>query len=471
MGCVRSASCNLCADQLCNICSGFGQGSCTTCTENAQGAVCSCNADSILIKSLWKCLKCDNNYCEECAMREETYFNCNKCSKGYLFQGVCLDENPYGANRCSELPCLVINAEFETDFKGVYDVFRTCSGSDTFHFWNSPEACDPIPAKDRGLYFNGNQFLASDLIYFSHSFSIVSWINSYGEGVIFQKNDRIMVGSDFSAQITMFSPAGGVKEESIIQSIISGWCQFELALSFLNGIQTITIFLNGIQARKLSESEYLYRDVSSYLVIGKGGSNFYFKGFIYDFNLFIGTINDPSLYNGKSICAVGSERPCLSPCAFFEFYDDGCIACNDKCSNGCVRPKSCNLCSDILCIKCPSFSDGHCNECVANAQGSVCTCNIDSILIKNEIDWACEKCDNGYCKACDKREATYFDCKECENGYLINRVCLDQVPYGFEENKCLDSACLVINAEFEAEFSGIYDVFKTCGSSSSFNYW
>ena len=72
---------------------------------------------------------------------------------------------------------------FDKPFSGTYSLLKTGSSSQNYYFFNSPSIDDPIPSKNRGLYFLSSSTLTNMVpIYFPHTFSIAILVKPTGLG-------------------------------------------------------------------------------------------------------------------------------------------------------------------------------------------------------------------------------------------------------------------------------------------------
>lgn len=171
--CYVADNCNQCYDTKCSVCNSL-TATCTTCIGNAtpNNGVCNCNANAFWVVGTRTCVICDN-LCGGCVSAGA--FLCTLCpGANRLVTSVCLRSCPYGfASPCVSVSSQVINTNFDNLFLGAYGLFRTATSSTLYHFFNTPETIDPIPAKNRGLYFAGGDYLeTSSSVYFSLNFSL-----------------------------------------------------------------------------------------------------------------------------------------------------------------------------------------------------------------------------------------------------------------------------------------------------------
>ncbi|CAG9312389.1 unnamed protein product [Blepharisma stoltei] len=468
--CAVADHCNMCYKQRCATCN-EGDLSCATCIDNAHivDGDCQCNSNAYWAYSTRSCEKCDN-LCNVCS--GSANFLCTTCvSPNVLVSSVCLRACPYGFGSCTIVSMAVIEQNFANLFVGTYGIFRVGSNPSTFYFFNSPEADDPIPAKSRGLYFYGAQYLqTSSSIYISLNFSIGFWVwilsgsgdimaNSPGGKITISALGvmTIVLESRFEATATITTVA--------LNPSNSNWIYISFITSFSPSTITTTIvpYLNNSPKTPTTISQYIYRDgANNVIILGKSSSST-FLGYIYWFTLWNVAVSDFNTQYSDEICDPGEISNCLWTCPLSQWMNHATPTNCNSCSNGCVRSISCNVCDDPLCSQCTGFSGGLCTQCVSNASGasSTCTCNAGYVLSSD--GFSCLPCFSG-CSSCSSTQ--YYQCLTCDSThYLLNVLCDTQCPSGYSQNSGTNKCDLTNNLVIDLEF----DDYIVLGTLSGFN--
>ncbi|CAG9335196.1 unnamed protein product [Blepharisma stoltei] len=416
--CIRSSDCSICYLQDCAYCIGYAQSMCTGC---ATGMPTSC---------------CDV-YGSACT---QTWTN-TACNSGMiLIGGVCLYACPYGFGNCAAVSSAVINADFTGGFVGTYgSILVTATSSASYNYWNSPESSDPFPAKNRGLYFNSNQFLSGN-INLSNTWTMSMWVYPISGTLIGHSTDMLNIDSSGIISFYLEKWDGSAASYSATQSTTTNaWNYVSYSVGFANKITTVTPFLNKVAGTPKTVTNYVFRLPSGgKLYIGKGPTNF--KGFIAYFILWQVTISDFTFYyNINSL--TGGLVPTLWPCDYSHYYDgSACQSCLDSsCTNGCTRGTSCYICDDFLCARCSSFWAWACTLCIPNASGTPCSCNSGFYQPTNQA--LCSACYSG-CTHCTG--SYYHLCTSCISSYFLynSKLCLPDCPTGYTKNTATASCDL-----------------------------
>ncbi|CAG9335154.1 unnamed protein product [Blepharisma stoltei] len=453
-GCKNSDSCRLCETKECDTCTAFsGTGSCLTCITNAvdDGAGgCTCDTNAFWVSSSQSCEFCDI-FCSTCL--KTAFFECSACSGSYNLIGtVCFDGCPYGfgTSPCSPVSTPVIDISFDGNFQGAYGIFTTGTDPALFQFFNTPETADPVPAYKRGLFFDGNMYLAPSFTpQLSHSFSFGTWIYVINNGDWLQKiPDRLNYASTGSFSIRLENSARGLLPVTLsLASPLNTWKYLSVTSIYYLGSSTLTIYINGSPVSSLLISNRLFRDTStSSLIIGKSTTSG-FVGFIRSFQMWNTPISDFSSFI-NAVCGSGSA--CLWSCDLSHFYDGAnYISCN-SCSLGCVRANTCNICYDLLCSVCTGFDSGKCTQCVANASGAPGLCACNTGFVASTDGFSCVQCSTG-CQVCTG--PGYYQCTSCKNGYyFLNIQCLSECPWGYTQNS-VTHTCDFVSLTYSMSFS------------------
>ncbi|CAG9335172.1 unnamed protein product [Blepharisma stoltei] len=406
--CIRS-DCSICYSPDCSSCTGYSFATCSACTTGVLPLCC-------------------DHLATECTQT----WTSTLCNFGLPSAGVCLYGTPYGAWDCGGYYCFtVLTADFNTPFAGAYgSEFITGSSSSSYNYWNSPEASDPLPAKNRGLYFDSNRVLSGS-INLSNTWSIGIWAYVIS-GVLISAgsnklNFRTIGAIDFDLETW-----DGTKVSYTVSNplALKTWSYISCSVGFANKSTTITPYLNMIPGTALTVANSVFRfPDGGKLYIGSGLPKF--KGFISYFQLWGETITDFSTpYNLYGF--TGGVVSTLWPCEYSYYYDgSNCQPCLGSCTMGCTRGTSCYICDDILCAKCLSFLPNSCTLCISNASGPPCQCNPGFYQPANQA--LCSPC-HTKCASCVGSLDTL--CTSCNSGYFlyINKVCLLNCPTGYIEN-------------------------------------
>lgn len=99
---------------------------------------------------------------------------------------------------------LLLSIDFNVAFSGIYgSVFSAGTSSATYQHFNPPfEAVDPIPAKNRGLYFDAGTHLRGNFA-FSHTFTIGIWVYGISGDILGDLNGRLKVSSPGTITLTL----------------------------------------------------------------------------------------------------------------------------------------------------------------------------------------------------------------------------------------------------------------------------
>ncbi|CAG9335149.1 unnamed protein product [Blepharisma stoltei] len=403
--CRRGTDCGTCNTSDCSACSGYSLSLCSACfTGIAPG--------------------CCDTYGTTCT---QTWSNTGKS----LIGGVCLYACPYGFGNCAAVSSAVLTADFTGTFAGSYGTdLITATSSSSYNYWSSAESSDPFPAKNRGLYFNSNQYLAGS-INLSNTWSMSMWAYAISGTLVSHSSNKLTIDSSGSIIFYLEKWDASSGSWSATQTITSNtWSYVSYTVGFSNKITTVTPYLNNAAGTSTSITNFVFRLPSGgTLYLGKGSTNF--KGFIAHFMLWQVAINDFSAFSSIGTLTGGTVST-LWPCDYSEYYDGtNCASCLGTCTMGCTRGTSCYICDDFLCSQCTSFLSGTCTSCVTNAAGSPCTCNSGYYQPTNQA--VCSPCYNG-CTHCT--DSSYYSCTSCSSTYFLynSMICLMSCPSGYTEN-------------------------------------
>ncbi|CAG9335199.1 unnamed protein product [Blepharisma stoltei] len=411
--CIRGTDCITCNVLDCITCKGYPPLTCINCNT---GVVPNC---------------CDylGTACSQ------TWTNTGCSTGNFLVGDACLYACPYGFGNCAAVSTAVLTADFTGAFAGSYGTaLITATSSSSYNYWNSPESSDPKPAKNRGLYFDSNQFLSGS-INLSNTWSMAIWVYAISGTIISHSTNKLIIDSSGAATFYLekWDGSSSLTSYSVSQALTSyTWTYISYSFGFANKASTMTPCLNKIAGTPTTVTDYIFRLPSGgTLYVGKGSPNF--NGFIAYFILWQVTVSDFSAYYSINTLTGGSVSAFWS-CDYLYYYDGSvCKTCLDSsCTNGCTRGTSCYICDDFLCAECSSFWSGACTLCIPNASGSPCSCN--SGFYQPDANQAlCSACYSG-CAHCTG--SYYYLCTSCSSSsfFYNSKMCLPDCPIGYTKN-------------------------------------
>ncbi|CAG9335206.1 unnamed protein product [Blepharisma stoltei] len=392
--------CTKCYSDQCPKCYGYSQNMCSKCTSGKEPSCCD-----------WLASSCSST------------FNSITCSIGtVLINEVCLYAIPYGFVNNLPVNTPVINADFTNSFAGIYDsILVTGESSSTYNYWNSPESIDPLPAKQRGLYFIPNSYLKATINLY-HTFTIGAWVYPISGYYITYTGNQLKVHSNGTIEICMPNFAGSSKTYSTsISSNLQKWNYISYSIEYrFNGTSSISPYIETDITNPYFVQEGIFRpEAGGSLYLGSAD----FNGFISLFQLWQIAISSFQSYRGYFNNNAGALD--LWSCDFNSFYDGSSFKkCLDSCQNGCVRADSCNICDSELCLKCSSFDSKSCFLCVENRLGNSCSFCTDLLCD------TCNSSSNG-CKACKPNASVQNNSCACNSGYNGTTAC-KYVPFSVD---------------------------------------
>ncbi|CAG9312392.1 unnamed protein product [Blepharisma stoltei] len=459
--CSVADYCNMCYQARCLVCN-VATLTCTTCITNASiiSGVCQCNLGTYWDASSRKCIICDK-LCSSCSDK----FSCTTClGANVLVSNVCLRACPYGFGAsCASVSSAVIDQNFANYFYGAYGLFQTGTSSSSYYFFNNPEVVDPIPAKNRGLYFSGGSYLqTASTVYISLNFSIGMWVwilSDSGDILTNSSGYKITISSSGSMTIVLESNIESMTTvmTAVLNPSNSAWVYISFIISFSPSTSSTTIApsLNNSPQTSTTSNGYIYRDaVSNALILGKSSSSNFF-GYIYQFTLWNVAVSNFNTQYSDQICGAGAINSCLWTCPLSQWMNEVTPTNCNSCTNGCVRNESCNVCEDPLCSVCTGFLVGLCIQCISNASGTPCACNIGYYwdLTSNK----CLSCDYS-CKTCTS--STSGDCIVCASAfYMYLGWCISKCPDGFIESgsSCVEKDSFIFYLSFDTLEGVVFD--------------
>jgi hypothetical protein len=399
------SSTNSCFSPSCSGCTSYSYSGCTSCET---GTAPSC--------------KCGKN-CGTCT----STFECNSCTEGTLIDGLCLF--PLSTDLAGKFQTVDLVFNY---FSGTFGPFKSGADKENFHPKDSPAVDDPIPAKNRGLYFNGQAFLASSSSFsVNYQFSLVYWIRRISGNGVWSSN-FFNCYLDTHCKIKLSSPHENRIFATGRKIFDASWRFISYTLQFEGTISTFTTKINDVLIEDFTASGYVFYDEGGEVYVGKVSSDF-FVGFIYLIQL-KDYFSTSSVYS-DSACGSLNYGKCLWDCEITEYIKENTIeSCDADCTNGCVRSDSCNLCSDLKCEKCSSF-EGGCTECISGTvkNGDSCECPSDTYFDEKLL--ICIDC-SSECTSCTSEDT----CKTCQSGLILVEgkcLCSNSKQY-WDQNSCLN---------------------------------
>jgi len=501
-GCVRAEDCNLCADRLCEQCDTFGAG-CIQCKPNASYnlGVCECNLG--YFEFMGQCVECIQN-CDSCDSSDS--YGCAQCSSGYfVIQGVCKTFCPSGYSSNSGVCDLDDDFVFHLQPHGIQDIVTDTQSSIPVHtgedssFHPSPSLYDPIPAKDRGYYFDGSAYMQlapSPSLALAPEFTVAIWVRPTADSgtLLAKQRDSPEVSSLIQVSLNSTQPQVDLNltssSHTATESVEQGWNflavgihlnstvpEFQV-IAYLNSTQVISGSLGGEWLDDL-QSSYLF-SIGAQHSDQTTFSNFY-TGFLWEVRIYNShkdptTLLESSNCDSCSFCPVYNQNQCLPNCLITDFWDGTeCAECDSECTSGCSRQHTCNLCINSLCVDCGSFETGDCSECKPNASGNPCLCDEGYGL--DRLNLSCVECfssmgrqviDNK-CYCMDgyfNKDSTGIDCQRCTANCSF--VDLDTVNCEVEHSfRNLSGDCVCEERYFlhDSKCIKCYPTCKTCSGS------
>lgn len=420
--CISGSTCSPCYDANCASCTGFDISECY-CGNNEVYPNC-CHIGCNTCGGFWSCSACDLGY--------------------NLIDTICLNYCPSGS--CSTLPSsAIIDITFST-FSGDYSGFITGSDPNSYFFFHNPDNTDPLPSYQRGLYFIPGQYLENLSLNLAFTFSIGMWVLPTS-GTILNKSNILSISTDSSLTIELQDKTLSPTSYTSTSTTILSWTYLSYTTKFLTDTTTVTVFLNNLQHFSSSYTNFIFTDsTSTSLIIGNS-----YTGFLYTFKLWNTGITSFITEYSDTICGIGLISSCLILCSYNEYYTNSCHPCLNTCTYGCRVQMSCNPCNDLLCAICGSFTS-LCDQCVDNASGNPCSCDVGYYADVDE----CLPCHDS-CSECIGDGV--FGCSLCAEGYVLweNSLCIDECPSGYGGENCELEEQIVVEGIFDDLYIGVLD--------------
>ena len=210
---------------------------------------------------------------------------------------------------------------------------------------------------------------------------------------------------------------------------------------------SVSIYSNSVQIMFITVPG-LFRMSEAAFILGLDQA-YFFIGFIYSFEFYIGSVD---LTNALvNYCQPGVLTNCIEDCPFMNYYENYlCSMCLSSCTEGCVKGTDCNLCYDTGCSDCLNFLPNTCILCEPSRTliNGVCQCSSGYY----EVLGQCTQCE-GSCSTCT---GPYFtQCSLCSDStyFLYNNTCVPICP-----NPCTvsSSRCIAMSLKvFDLRFNGL----------------
>ena len=454
VNCWTGSVCSACAFEQCYPCNGFDSVDCTGCTNGETAPYC-----------------CDI-YCLSCISLTE----CSICADGKtLIDGVCLEGLPYGLTDYSvENPVEVISAVFDElefeDFNGL----ECGSDSTTYYPFSEGESDDPVPSKNRGVYFDGNSFLQySESVILAHVFTVSLLLrpDSITSCSILSISDYLYINTaDPMVKMKLLDYQGNSQLEEFNWgglSIEQTWVYLTIVAYIVSTDTWIDLYINN--DLYTSSNTGVFRMPSLSLKLGSG-DDINFSGFIYSIQIIQGSSVSLS---SPTLCTTSSDTDCVVDCNYLTYLNSlgTCSDCLDSCELGCFS-STCQICEDISCKECSSFlqydcilcengyylSNGSCQGCHSTCKtcsgGEVddcLTCNDDLQVLNGECVNQCRTECYSTCSSCDLCD--FVGCSSCPDGLFELFGTCSECPLGY--NVVGDECVLEFEVVFDMKFDSL----------------
>ena len=384
--------------------------------------------------SIYDCYKCNNRSIEDCINGKNCLtgygFNCTSCLVGFqLKQFLCVSDQIYDKN---------VSLDFNNSQSLNKGFFFSGNKKDTYYFLNSPDIDDPIPLINRGLYFNGSNYLKSDPVTLNVSFTIVLWVYSRYYVTYFQKKNLNITSGIFA-----FATLSNYEESNTVQIYMwyftSMWRYIVLAIEYSYQMTSIKLSSNSMIFPEFTYNGLAFYDTSSSILIKPESQTMIYKILILPYA-------DDKVLSESTSC---SSTPYNSSCLWTSFIDNYYNTyekiyrpCEDECVYGCKTWGTCSICKNLKCQLCDYFND----DCL-DTNNNPC---LDGTVLSADFSSCCHP----YCSQCfDKFKHT---CLKCNDSYrLLGSHCYLRCPTRFSSNSthCFSEFGInILNIEFKSLF-------------------
>lgn len=433
--CRFGDSCNTCYFTNCQTCTGYSTNDCILC-DNGETAP-----------------DCCEYFCETCT----TFYFCTACQpEKVLVDNVCLYGTPFGITGTSLPIESVLSLIFDNQDFGSYPGWNIGSDSSTYYHNGNGETDDPIPYKNRGLYFNGvSTYLEYDSnILLAHKNTIrflIKPINIHPCQTLLKLDSALKILNCGQVELTTEYSAGVPNLNAVSYSATkSGWHFLTVRISTVNFDTTVTVYQDSSIVASSTINLSAFRMASSSVILGTG-DGLYFYGFLYSIEIFQTDQNTIAGY--YSFCVNEVDSGCVHPCGINQYLANNiCYSCLGSCSVGCKDSQDCNFCVDSYCSECSSLKSLSCTLCLSSFSllGGVCYCP-GSYVAKNNN---CEICYNT-CSSCS--DIYINSCTSCTtaSNYLLENICVETCPTGYNtvSQNCYFVTSLIVNMKFNLDSS------------------
>ena len=448
IGCIRPTDCRSCEDVGCLECESF-DGECIG--ECIEGEVkvngnCECQPPLYYQSDLDQCTLCpegcatcisstdcpdcsdgyykdiDTDRCTQCDSRcalceDGTNENCEECSEGNAHRPrskTCTSNCPTGFIQ-QDGECIadgVMEFCFRFDDKEMnIQMSELCLLTGETPTW-------PKPMYERGLYFDGDDYMIIEGLILNTTFTLEFWIRpgltaNASPELLSINTDYLVFSLKESAPAIAF--AGDVFEALAIGN---EWKN----VAYIVDLDQASILDNGVQVGEAFTLPSIVIDQMEYpTIIGSGYVGFLYSLCIKQVSSSPTDIDLAPPCDPVHDCTVCPTNQCLSNCEFDQYLldDRSCDACQDGCITGCIRPTDCRNCHHELCETCFMYKE--CELCIETAQediNDVCQCANDWVY-KYE-DEQCAACPIG----CDSCQVGTHECDAClDEFYLVGTMC------------------------------------------------
>ena len=359
---------------------------------------------------------------------------CESCnSPYYLYYNICISHCPSSMTTDSvNLECMWSSSQvFSLVLDDIIELGSLNSfafGSVTTNAYPTIDPNDPVPALGRGYYFTSNSYITSTSYFLGPDLSVTIWVKliaDTGVNDIFSKQlsgvNFLTLSRNTDTYFSLASDSGihyYVKDSN--QITMTDWNYIEIMIYFDEIYLTsrLSIVYNTACSDELTVSFDFWSDKpNSILVIGSN-LGYGFNGFLYSVEAW----SQANIYRDLYSTTCTGASPCpsstitLGICAISE-SETSCSACLGTCTDGCVRTTDCNLCADVLCSYCSTFT-AVCTTCIAGASlvGGSCQCSAGFF---ETATYTCQACDIT-CATCNGASAS--NCLSCTTNTLFTSI-------------------------------------------------
>ena len=333
-------------------------------------------------------------------------------------------------------------------------------------FYPNFDFSDPIPAKNRGLYFTGNGSYLSfpnpstkDYLLLGVRFFISFWINPVSAAASLFHKDYAS-SSIFSVSLRTLALTTTIQINSTIYSYTSQnsfnqeqWNYALISVDYAQGTTLVTN-INTINSLSSIISPLPFLDImNSKLLIGSSSdlANS-FQGFIYSIQIynFAPNIQNLASLNCFECSVCPSSGTCYSTCNITSYSWGSiqqCLNCSEECVSGCINNQTCSLCEDPNCYSCNSFQANSCTECNKNYELKAFSCYPCSTTTFYSLQSkTCISCPS-LCTSC----SSLTSCKSCKQNSFLDSgsLCVCNLGYSTNGTDCVRNkfqALITINS-------------------------